>query len=72
MPPISALDVSELDVLCVHCGKKSLQLLRKLIVHNEVVCPGCGKGIDISSKAWRALINEAADDYSKITGYSGE
>jgi hypothetical protein len=62
----SAFDFIRLPVPCPHCNQEDLQRLTDLVSSNKVTCNTCQGSIDISSKEWRAFIDQAAQLYKSI------
>ena len=58
--------IVRLEVPCSECGETDLQRLSELVANNSFACGYCGASIDVSSKEWRALINETAESLSHI------
>jgi hypothetical protein len=56
-----------IDVPCAAgCGETDSKTIFDLITNDHVACSFCGADIDVSSQEWRALIDDAAEQVSRI------
>jgi hypothetical protein len=61
------LKVIKLNIPCPISRQIHMETVSKLIVHQTVTCSFCRRPIDVSSKKWRTLINEYADDLRHLS-----
>jgi uncharacterized Zn-finger protein len=58
----------KITILCPNpkCGKSTPELIVKLELAKEIVCPFCGNRIDLTTKHWQVALREAFDEGSEI------
>ena len=65
----TAFDFIRVPVHCAQCGKESPLPLRELVALDTIVCPFCGKDVDL--KARQAEFLKLADEYKQIKKLRG-
>jgi DNA-directed RNA polymerase subunit RPC12/RpoP len=65
--PNKLSDGMRMDLPCLTCGQVDKQFIREMMANERIACRYCNNIIDISSMEWRARINDAAEQFDKLT-----